>query len=286
MTLARHRPPRHRRRTPRRPHDRAAAGAAPTLVLLHEGLGCVACGASFPRSSRKRTGCGVLVYSRPATASPTVTLPRPLDYMHDEAPEVLPAAARRGRHSRAASWSGTATAPRSPRIYAGSQQDLRVRGLVLMAPHFFVEDARSRSNPQATQAYETATCARGSRAITRTSMWRSAAGTTPGSIRSFARAFDITEALAHIRVPMLMMQGEDDHYGTLAQLARRAGGKLLPGRDAVMPGAGHAPHRRQAGGRRLPRSPPLPTAFSPPRRARQRGVISMRGGLPWSRQAL
>ncbi|HEY5720049.1 MAG TPA: alpha/beta hydrolase, partial [Gammaproteobacteria bacterium] len=60
--------------------------AAPTLVLLHEGLGCVAMWRDFPRQLAAATGCGVLVYSRAGYgASDPVPLPRPVSYMHREA---------------------------------------------------------------------------------------------------------------------------------------------------------------------------------------------------------
>lgn len=62
---------------------------APTLVLLHEGLGSVSLWRDFPQALAERTGCGVLVYSRQGYGrSDPVVLPRPLRYMHDEA-EVL-----------------------------------------------------------------------------------------------------------------------------------------------------------------------------------------------------
>lgn len=37
---------------------------APTLVFLHEGLGCVAMWRDFPERLGVETGCGALVYSR------------------------------------------------------------------------------------------------------------------------------------------------------------------------------------------------------------------------------
>ena len=64
---------------------------APTLVLLHEGLGCVSMWRDFPEKLAQRSGYGVLVYSRPGYGkSDPVNLPRPLDYMHREAFDVLP----------------------------------------------------------------------------------------------------------------------------------------------------------------------------------------------------
>ena len=129
--------------------------AAPTLVLLHEGLGCVGLWGDFPEKLQEATGAGVFVYSRAGYGqSSPVTLPRPLTYMHDEARDMLPRLLdeigfRRGLligHSDGASIAA---------IYAGSHQDHRVGGLVLIAPHFFTEDAGIASIVEARKAYET-----------------------------------------------------------------------------------------------------------------------------------
>src|SRR5271155_4624075 len=66
--------------------------AAPTIVMLHEGLGCVALWREFPQRLAQATGFGVLAYSRAGYGgSDPVALPRPLDYMTREARETLPA---------------------------------------------------------------------------------------------------------------------------------------------------------------------------------------------------
>src|SRR5277367_5031294 len=127
--------------------------AAPTLVLLHEGLGCVTLWRDFPQRLSAATGCGGFAYSRLGYGrSDPVPLPRPLSYMHDEAllvlGPVLDAAAIRRcvlvGHSDGASIAT---------IYAGGVQDFRVRGLVLMAPHYFVEDIAISAIEQARDAY-------------------------------------------------------------------------------------------------------------------------------------
>ena len=101
---------------------------APTIVMLHEGLGSAGLWGDFPDKLQAATGAGVFVYSRAGYgASTPVKLPRPLDYMHIEALEVLPKLLdgigfRRGLlvgHSDGASIAA---------IYAGSHQDHRVRG--------------------------------------------------------------------------------------------------------------------------------------------------------------
>ncbi len=117
-----------------------APDQASTIVMLHEGLGSVGLWGDFPDRLAAATGCGVFAYSRAGYgASSPVKLPRPLDYMHVEALEVLPKVLeaigfRRGLlvgHSDGASIAA---------IYTGGVQDHRIRGLSLIAPHFIVED--------------------------------------------------------------------------------------------------------------------------------------------------
>ena len=129
--------------------------AAATLVLLHEGLGCVTGWGSFAQELAAATGAGVFVYSRAGYGnSSPASLPRPLSFMHEEALDVLPRVLdaigfRRGLlvgHSDGASIAA---------IYAGSIQDHRVRGLVLMAPHFFTEDMGIAEIARTRTAFET-----------------------------------------------------------------------------------------------------------------------------------
>ena len=151
--------------------------------MLHEGLGCVGLWGDFPDRLQKATGLGVFVYSRAGYGqSSPVALPRPLSYMHDEAREVLPALLdaigfQRGLllgHSDGASIAA---------IYAGTHQDHRVGGLVLIAPHFFTEDDGHRLHRRGAQGLrDRRSASRGSRAGTRMSTAPSWAGTGPGSI--------------------------------------------------------------------------------------------------------
>ena len=116
MTALRLRPPRHRRRPLEYRMIGPRPDAAPTIVMLHEGLGSVTTWGEFPQKLAERTGAGVFVYSRAGYGqSSTITLPRPLDYMQREATDVLPPCSTRSA-SRAASCSATATARRSRRI--------------------------------------------------------------------------------------------------------------------------------------------------------------------------
>src|SRR6201995_3265198 len=129
--------------------------AAPTIIMLHEGLGSAALWGDFPDKLQQATGAGVFAYSRAGYGnSSPVTLPRPVDYMHREALEVLPKLLeqigfRRGLlvgHSDGASIAA---------IYAGGVQDHRVHGVAMIAPHFVVEDISVASIEAIARAYAT-----------------------------------------------------------------------------------------------------------------------------------
>ena len=215
---------------------------APTLVLLHEGLGCVGLWGDFPDKLQKATGCGVFVYSRAGYGqSSPVKLPRPLSYMHDEARAVLPQLLeaigfQRGLligHSDGASIAA---------IYAGSRQDHRVGGLVLIAPHFFTEDAGIASIEEARNAYD------GGDLRTRLARWHAHVdnafkGWNGAWLDPDFRNWDIAEFLAYIRVPVLIVQGEDDQYGTVKQIEVAERECYCPVEVALLKAARHSPQR-------------------------------------------
>jgi pimeloyl-ACP methyl ester carboxylesterase len=215
---------------------------APTIVMLHEGLGCVGLWGDFPERLQRATGAGVFVYSRAGYGqSSPVALPRPLTYMHDEARDVLPALLdaidfKRGvllGHSDGASIAA---------IYAGTHQDHRVGGLVLIAPHFFTEDGGITSIAEAKVAYESGDLR------PRLARWHKDPdnafyGWNGAWLDPAFRKWDITDALAYIRVPMLIVQGVDDQYGTVKQIAAAERECYCPVEVALLQGARHVPQR-------------------------------------------
>lgn len=216
--------------------------AAPTIVMLHEGLGCVGLWDDFPDKLNAATDCGVFVYSRAGYGqSSAVKLPRPLSYMHDEARETLPKLLdeigfKRGLllgHSDGASIAA---------IYAGSRQDRRVGGLVLMAPHFFTEDAGIKSIEEAREAYATSDL-REKLARWHKDVDNAFKGWNGAWLDPAFRQWDITEFLAYIRVPVLIVQGEDDQYGTVEQIEAAERECYCPVEVALLPGVKHSPQR-------------------------------------------
>jgi pimeloyl-ACP methyl ester carboxylesterase len=219
---------------------------APTLVLLHEGLGCVGLWNDFPEKLAAATGTGVFVYSRAGYGkSSPVSLPRPLSYMNDEAREILPKLLdaigfRRGLligHSDGASIAA---------IYVGGHQDHRVGGLVLIAPHFFTEDPGIASIVEARKAYETGDL-RARLARWHDDVDNAFKGWNGAWLDPQFRKWDITEFLAYIRVPVLIVQGEDDQYGTVKQIEVAQQECYCPVEVALLPGARHSPQREAPG---------------------------------------
>jgi pimeloyl-ACP methyl ester carboxylesterase len=215
---------------------------APTLVLLHEGLGSAALWGDFPEKLQAATGLGVFVYSRAGYgASSPVKLPRPLDYMQIEALDVLPKLLdaigfQRGLlvgHSDGASIAA---------IYAGGVQDHRVRALALIAPHFIVEDVSVKSIAEIKIAYES-TSLREKLARWHKDVDNAFYGWNSAWLDPNFRKWDISEYLAYIRVPVAIIQGADDQYGTIqqAEIARQE--CYCPVDVTMLEGAGHSPHR-------------------------------------------
>jgi pimeloyl-ACP methyl ester carboxylesterase len=219
---------------------------APTIIMLHEGLGSAALWGDFPDKLQAATGAGVFVYSRAGYgASTPAKLPRPLDYMHIEALDVLPKLldAVGFRHGLLVGHSDGASIAA---IYAGSHQDHRVQGIALIAPHFIVEDISVTSIAGIKTTYETTNLKE------KLSRWHRDVdnafyGWNGAWLDPKFRKWDISEYLAYIRVPIAILQGVDDQYGTLRQVEIAQEECYCPVDVTVIPGAGHQPHREAPG---------------------------------------
>jgi len=217
-------------------------GEAPTLVLLHEGLGSAGMWGDFPEKLAAATGTGVFAYSRVGYGHSTpATLPRSLDFMHVEAREILPrlldAIGFREGLLVGHSDGGSVAA-----IYGGSVQDHRVHGLVLMAPHFIVEDVTINSIREIRHAFDTTDVRQ------RFQRWHADAdatvrGWTDVWMKNDFNSWDISDRLAYIRVPVLIIQGEHDHYGTERQIEIAREECYCPVEALLIPGIQHIPHR-------------------------------------------
>lgn len=212
----------------------------PVIVLLHEGLGCVALWREFPERLAAATGLGVFAYSRAGYGqSDRKPLPWPLDYMTDEACEVLPRvldALGAGRVILMGHSDGATIAA----IHAGQVRDARVRGVVLMAPHFFTESMGLAAIAEAKRAYD-AGGLRQRMAKYHRDPDNAFRGWNDAWLAEGFRAWNVAGAIDGIGVPILAIQGEGDEYGTLAQIDEVEARATVPVERLILSDCGHAP---------------------------------------------
>jgi pimeloyl-ACP methyl ester carboxylesterase len=216
-------------------------GETPTIVFLHEGLGCVTMWRDFPDRLASAAGCGALVYSRRGYGgSDAAPGPWPVRFMHDEALEVLPTLLARFRLENVVLF-GHSDGASIGVIFAGTRPGL-VSALILEAPHVFVEPICTDRIARISREYETTRLkerlARHHGANT-DSMFRS---WTDVWLRPEFRLWNIEEFLPAIEHPVLVVQGEDDEYGTLRQVDSILGEVEGPAESLVLPRCGHSPH--------------------------------------------
>jgi pimeloyl-ACP methyl ester carboxylesterase len=220
----------------------AARPGRPPVVLLHEGLGSVAMWRDFPARVAQATGAETIVYSRRGHGrSDRLAGPRQVDYMHIEAREVLPGVLQALGVERPV-LLGHSDGGSIALIYAGSGHP--TAGLVLMAPHVFVEDVTVASIAAAKETYRTTDLPK------RLGRYHDDPdhvfwGWNDIWLLPAFRQWNIEAVVPPIAAPMLVIQGADDEYGTSAQLdaiARLARSLCEP---VLLSDCKHSPHRDQ-----------------------------------------
>ncbi|MEJ8853413.1 alpha/beta hydrolase [Variovorax robiniae] len=218
---------------------------APHIVFLHEGLGSVAMWKDFPQQFCDAGGYRGLVFSRPAYGQST---PRDederwdVDFMHRQAHEVLPAFFHAiDLHEKP--WLFGHSDGGSIALLYAARFPHAVAGIVVLAPHLFVEDVTVANIEEARKAYETTDLPQ------RLGKYHDSAdsafwGWNRIWLHPPFRQWNIEAELDAIQCPVLAMQGIDDEYGTLEQI--RGIARRVPQTQLVeIRDCGHSPHRDQ-----------------------------------------
>jgi pimeloyl-ACP methyl ester carboxylesterase len=217
-------------------------GSRATLVLLHEGLGSVAMWRDFPGKLAHASGCSVVAYSRHGYGrSDPLREPRNVRYMHDEALVVLPELLDQ-LNVHAPILVGHSDGASIALIHAGAKVR-PVRGVVAMAPHVLVEDVSISSIEAAKHAYAT-TDLRERLARYHADVDSAFRGWNDIWLHPAFRAWTIEEYLPSIACPVLVVQGEDDEYGTMEQV-RRIERAVRDVDVLALADCRHSPHRDQ-----------------------------------------
>ena len=212
-----------------------------TIVLLHEGLGSVAMWKDFPVQLAAATGAQVFAYSRfgYGRSDPAPKPYHALQMHRAEALDVLPEVIDSlGLHRPI--LFGHSDGASIALMYAGANPRL-VAGLVVLAPHVFVEDLCIASIEEARRSYLT------------TDLKLKLARYHNDPDRAFwswnniwldpaFRAWNIEQDLRPISCPVLAAQGYEDEYGTMEQLERLR--HAIPCLQSLkLRGCRHSPHR-------------------------------------------
>jgi pimeloyl-ACP methyl ester carboxylesterase len=220
-----------------------SSGTDATIVMLHEGLGSLGMWKDFPERVAKATGCDVLVYSRYGHGkSERLAEKRSVDFMHHEAKVVLPKIFVQNKIQNPI-LLGHSDGGSIALIYAGTWPE-RVRGLILEAPHVFVEEFGLRSIAAIRKIYELSSDLREKLSRYHDHAEEMFRGWNDIWLDPQFREWNIEEYLGAIACPTLVIQGENDEYGTLAQV--EAIQRAVPGaQKVILPQCGHSPHRDQ-----------------------------------------
>jgi pimeloyl-ACP methyl ester carboxylesterase len=218
------------------------ARSSATIVMLHEGLGSIALWKDFPQLLAARTGCRVVAYSRYGHGnSDRLAERRPVAFMHHEGEVVLPELLAKLNLEQPI-LLGHSDGGSIALIFAGRYPG-RVRALILEAPHVFVEDLGVASIAAAKIAFET-TNFRDKLARYHVNVDETFWGWNNIWLDPRFRSWNIESYLDSITCPILCIQGEQDEYGTPAQVEAIAA--HVPGTEIVMlPDCAHSPHRDQ-----------------------------------------
>ncbi|MCW5658037.1 MAG: alpha/beta hydrolase [Burkholderiaceae bacterium] len=221
---------------------------APLLVFLHEGLGSLAMWRDFPAALCDAAGVHGLVYSRPGYGRSTPRHPDErwdVDFMHRQAHEVLPAllAALHLDGTRRPLWLLGHSDGGSIALLHAARYPKQVSGLVVMAPHLYVEPKALHAIEQSLLDFEF-TNLRGRLARHHADVDSAFRGWNDIWLHGPFMRWNIEREIEGITCPLLAMQGIDDEYGTLDQIHAIA--RRLPQTRLVeIPRCGHSPHRDQ-----------------------------------------
>jgi len=213
----------------------------PTLVFLHEGLGCIELWRDFPHAVCAATGCVGVVYDRKGYGgSDPYGGPWPLDYLLKESGVYLPGLLKNCdlEHAVLIGHSDGGTIG----LLTAAGNSSRVCGVITEAAHIFVETVTLEGIRNAIDAYETGDL--------KTRLARYHGENTENVFRRWEDRWlspdffdwNIEAYLPKITCPLLVLQGENDEYGTTAQLQGIAGGVSGPVEAKLVSGCGHVPH--------------------------------------------
>lgn len=214
----------------------------PTLVFLHDSLGCVELWRDFPYTLAEATGCNLLIYDRKGygRSEAMQSSHRTSKYLEDEA-DILNALLVQRNIDRAILFGHSDGG--SIALIAAAKYPLLTEAVISEAAHIFVEPETTEGLKAAVKSYrETVLKSRlqkyhGEKTETLFRAW------TDTWLSEDYSTWSIEHFLPNITCPTLIIQGEEDEYGTMKQVEGIANGVKGPVEVFILPGTGHTPHK-------------------------------------------
>jgi pimeloyl-ACP methyl ester carboxylesterase len=216
-------------------------GSSPTLVFLHDSLGCIETWRDYPATLAEKTGLSALIYDRVGHggSSPFVEQ-RNTNYMHIEALELLPKVIEAYQIEQAILIGHSDGG--SIALIAASQLP-QIKGVITEGAHVFVEEETLAGIQEAIKAYEHSDIAKrleryhGDKAPALVAAW------SRTWIASWFRDWNIEDVLPKITCPVLVIQGLEDEFGTTKQVSAISSQVSGKGQELLIPDCGHTPHK-------------------------------------------
>lgn len=215
----------------------------PVLVFLHEALGSIELWRDFPSTLVETTGCDALIYDRWGHGkSDPLDAKRTLRYVHDEALKSLPEVLKKSDVDDAI-LIGHSDGGSIALIFAAEHPKV-ARGVISEAAHVFVEEITLEGIREVVKTHETTNL------LERLSRYHG--DNTEKIFRAWHetwllpefKGWNIEDCLPNINCPVLVIQGEDDQYGTEAQVEAIASQVTGPSKSLLIPNCSHIPHKQ------------------------------------------
>lgn len=214
----------------------------PTIIFLHDSLGCYTLWRDFPEKLAQLTNCNVFIYDRLGygQSDEMPTWERPTNYLELEADflaDVIQTCQLKNvilfGHSDGGSIS----------LIAASKYPELIKVCIVEAAHIFVDDITLEGIYEAQKAYKETNLAErlakyhGNKVETLFKAW-----TETWTMPSY-KDWNIEHFLPNITAPLLFIQGENDEYGTIHQVNTTIEKVSGFSEKAIIAGIGHTPHK-------------------------------------------
>lgn len=221
---------------------RTLSDDSPTLVFLHDSLGCTQLWRDFPERLSEAARCNVLLYDRLGygRSFPMDSYVRNPDYMEKEADllnDLLEALSIQDAILFGHSDGGTIA------LIAAAKYPDKIKAVICEAGHIFVEDITVKGVSEALHAYRTTNLAERLKKYHGDKVEMMVKAWTEIWLSNRFRNWNIEGQLSKIVSPLLFIQGEKDEYGTLDQLEQTVSRVSGISEKLIIAGAGHTPHK-------------------------------------------